>query len=140
MQIGKSARSNRSHIKSRLKMEPHGVFKEVTKQCTNKDHYQSSAGLVIPHVSEVLQSASVGKDVEEAQELPVNPSRGGHDARQKGVGGARPGGICLAVTRHLDARSGLKELVDIGVAQLPVAGDVSAEVATELMGAGNVDY
>ena len=28
-----------------LKMEPHGVFKEVTKQCTNKDHYQSeSAG------------------------------------------------------------------------------------------------
>ena len=22
-------------------MEPHGVFKEVTKQCTNKDHYQS---------------------------------------------------------------------------------------------------
>jgi hypothetical protein len=28
---------------SRLKMEPHGVFKEVTKQCTNKDHYQSVA-------------------------------------------------------------------------------------------------
>ncbi len=43
MQIGKAARSNGSHIKSRLKMEPHGVFKEVTKQCTNKDHYQSSA-------------------------------------------------------------------------------------------------
>ena len=44
MQIGKAARSNGSHIKSRLKMEPHGVFKEVTKQCTNKDHYQSVAG------------------------------------------------------------------------------------------------
>ena len=43
MQIGKAARSNGSHIKSRLKMEPHGVFKEVTKQCTNKDHYQSAA-------------------------------------------------------------------------------------------------
>ena len=43
MQIGKAARSNGSHIKSRLKMEPHGVFKEVTKQCTNKDHYQSVA-------------------------------------------------------------------------------------------------
>jgi len=42
MQIGKAARSNGSHIKSRLKMEPHGVFKEVTKQCTNKDHYQSA--------------------------------------------------------------------------------------------------
>ena len=37
MQIGKAARNNRSHIKSRLKMEP----KEVTKQCTNKDHHQS---------------------------------------------------------------------------------------------------
>lgn len=44
MQIGKAARSNGSHIKSRLKMEPHGVFKEVTKQCTNKDHYQSVRG------------------------------------------------------------------------------------------------
>ena len=46
MQIGKAARSNGSHIKSRLKMEPHGVFKEVTKQCTNKDHYQS-VGLAV---------------------------------------------------------------------------------------------
>jgi hypothetical protein len=25
---------------SRLKMELHGVFKEVSKQCTNKDHHQ----------------------------------------------------------------------------------------------------
>ena len=25
----------------KLEMEPHGVFKEVTKQFTNKDHYQS---------------------------------------------------------------------------------------------------
>ena len=41
MQIGKAARSNGSHIKSRLKMEPHGVFMEVTKQCTNTDHHQS---------------------------------------------------------------------------------------------------
>jgi len=40
MQIGKAARSNGSHIKSRLKMEPHGVFREVTALCTNKDHYQ----------------------------------------------------------------------------------------------------
>ena len=47
MQIGKAARSNGSHIKSRLKMEPHGVFKEVTKQCTNKDHYQSVSGCSI---------------------------------------------------------------------------------------------
>ena len=41
-----------------------------------------SAGLVVPHVSKVLQGASVGKDVEEAQELPVNAPRGRHDKRQ----------------------------------------------------------
>ena len=44
-----------------------------------------SAGLVVPHVSEVLRGASVGKDVEEAQELPVNAPRGRHDTRQEGV-------------------------------------------------------
>ena len=44
----------------------------------------------------------------EAQELPVNPPRGEHDARQEGLGGARPVGICLAVPRRLGARSGLK--------------------------------
>ena len=53
MQIGKAARSNGSHIKSRLKMEPHGVFKEVTKQCTNKDHYQPRTPVFeeYPHAS-----------------------------------------------------------------------------------------
>ena len=64
-----------------------------------------SAGLVIPHVSEVLQGASVGKDVEEAQELPVNAARGRHDTRQKGVCGALQVGIRLAIPCHLGARS-----------------------------------
>ena len=36
-----AARSSESHIESGLKMEPHGVFKEVTKLCTCQDHYQS---------------------------------------------------------------------------------------------------
>ena len=35
-----------------------------------------SAGLIFPHVGKVLQGAPVAKDVEEAQELPVNPPRG----------------------------------------------------------------
>ena len=56
MQIGKAARSNGSHIKSRLKMEPHGVFKEVTKQCTNKDHYQSVPSL--PHMCKAFFASS----------------------------------------------------------------------------------
>ena len=33
------------------------------------------AGLMIPHVGKVLLRAPVGKDVEEAQELPVNAPR-----------------------------------------------------------------
>ena len=98
-----------------------------------------SAGLVIPHVSEVLQGASVGKDVEEAQELPVNAPRGRHDARQEGVCGALPVGIRLAIPCHLGARRGLEELVDVVVAQLPVAVKVPTVVAAELVGAGNVD-
>lgn len=98
-----------------------------------------SVGLVVPHVSKVLQGAPVGKDVEEAQELPVNPPRGRHDTRQKGVCGALPVGIRLAIPCHLSARSGLVELVDIVVAQLPVAANVPAVVAAELVGAGNVD-
>lgn len=72
-----------------------------------------SAGLVAPHVGKVLQGAPVGKDVEEAQELPVNPPRGRHATRQKGVCGALPVGIRLAIPGHLGARSGLEELVPI---------------------------
>jgi hypothetical protein len=90
------------------------------------------ACLGVPHVGKVLQRAPVCKDVEEATELPVNPTRGRHDTMQKGVCGA-------AVPCHLGARRGLGGLVDIGVAQLPVAAHVPEVVAAELVGAGNVD-
>ena len=63
-----------------------------------------SARLIIPHVGKALDSAPVGKDVEEAQEPPVNPSRGGHDARQKGVGGARPVGLWLKADNKVSPR------------------------------------
>ena len=56
MQIGKAARSNRSHIKSRVKMEPHGVFKKVTKQCTNK--FWGGARFARPFYYRVLGFAS----------------------------------------------------------------------------------
>ena len=86
-----------------------------------------------------IRLLSVGKDVEEAQELPVNPPRGRHDTRQKGVCGALPVGIRLAMEGHLGELRGLEELVDIVVAQLPVAANVPEVVAVELVGAGNVD-
>ena len=97
----------------------------------------TNARLIVPHVGKVLHGAPVGKDVEEAQELPMNPTRGRHDTRQKGVCGALIG-ICLAVPRHLGACRGLEELVDIGVAQLTIAAHVPGVVAAELVGAGNV--
>ena len=63
-----------------------------------------SAGLGNPPVVNVPLGASVGKDVEEAQELPVNALRGRHDARQEGVCGARPVGIGLAIPCRLGGR------------------------------------
>ena len=71
-----------------------------------------SARLVFPHVGNVLQGAPVGKAVEEAQKLPVNPTRCRHDTNQKGLCGARPVGIGLAVPWHLGARRGREDPPD----------------------------
>ena len=51
----------------------------------------------------------------------MNPTRGKHDTGQEGVSSARQVGIAITIPCHLDARLGLEELVDVGVAQLPVA-------------------
>ena len=66
------------------------IFPEVLRPAPGES---IGASLIVPHVGKVLQGAPVGKDVEEAQELPVNPPRGRHDTRQKGVCGALPVGI-----------------------------------------------
>jgi hypothetical protein len=92
-----------------------------------------SAWLVIPQVGKVPSGAPVGKDVEEAQELPVNPTRGRHDAGQKSVGSARSVGVGVTIPRHLGARRLLQEPVDIRVAQLTVAPHVREMVAAELV-------
>lgn len=120
MQIGKAARSNGSHIKSRLKMEPHGVFKEVTKQCTN-DHYHSRFHVFtfsrLENWVNVLRLSPPATDTQRslrsergtprfrAHALPSDPCRTGgqlrKDARQTGrTGGiqaekALPGWACL---------------------------------------------
>jgi hypothetical protein len=99
-----------------------------------------SARLGIPQIVKIPLGAPVGKDVEEAQELPVNPTRGRHDTGQEGVSGARPVGIGSAIPCHRGARRGLEELVDIRGVQLPVAAhvhDTRDVVAAELVGACN---
>jgi hypothetical protein len=97
------------------------------------------AGLVIPQGGQVPLGAPVCKDVEKAKTLRVNPARGRHGAGQKGASSARSAGRGVTILRHLGARFGLEELVDIGVAELPVAAHVREVVAAELVGAGNVN-
>ena len=43
-----------------------------------------------PELLEPTLCAPVGEDVEEAQELAMDPTRGADDARQEGVGDTRP--------------------------------------------------
>ena len=103
------------------------VFPEILRPAPGEG---IGARLIFPLVGKVLQGAPMGMHVEEAQELPVNPTRGQHDTRQKAVCGARQKvGICLAVSCHLGACCGLAELVGIGVAHLPVAAHVPEVVA-----------
>jgi hypothetical protein len=56
-----------------------------------------SSGLVILQVGKVPSGVPVGKDVEEAQELPVNPARGRHGTGQKCVGSARSVGVGVTI-------------------------------------------
>ena len=46
-------------------------------------------GSASPRLAKVLLGATVGNDVEEAQELPVNLARGRHGTLQEGIGSAR---------------------------------------------------
>ena len=89
-----------------------------------------SAWFGFPRVGKMLEGVPMGKDVEEEQELAVNPTRGRHDTRQKGIGGAWSFGVSLAVSCKLGACHGFEELVDIEVAQLPVAAHVPEVLAT----------
>ena len=65
--------------------------------------------LIIPKAVEVLRGAAVGDDIEEAQELPVDPARGGHGAWEEGVGSAIPVGVPVPVALHLFACLVLQE-------------------------------
>ena len=80
-----------------------------------------------------LTSASMGEDVEEAQELAVDAPGSAHYARQEGVGNTSPRGIGLQVATHLGPRCGLKEFVWLVVPELPIEADVDHVVAVKLV-------
>ena len=71
--------------------------------------------LIIPKAGEVLRGATVGEDIEDAQELPVDPSRGGHCTWEEGVGSAIPVGVHVPVALHLFAYLVLQEPVEVMV-------------------------
>ena len=96
------------------------------------------AGLV-PELLEPARCAPVGEDVEEAQELAVDPTRGADDARQEGVGDTRPRGVGLPVAVHLGARCGLEELVGLGMPESSVAADIGHVIAAKLVNEGDID-
>ena len=50
------------------------------------------AGVMGPELLEPALGAPVGEEVEETQELAVDPTRGADDTRQEGVGDTRPRG------------------------------------------------
>jgi hypothetical protein len=89
----------------------------------------------IPQVVEVPQGAPVGKDVKEAQEFPVNPTRGRRDTGQKGVCGALPVGIASRYRATLARAVVSRSLLTSG----PRSCHVCEVVAAELVGAGNVN-
>ena len=72
--------------------------------------------LIIPEAGEVLLGATVGQDIEEAQELPVDPARGGHGTWEEGVVSAIPVGVPVPVALHLFACLVLQEPVGVMIA------------------------
>ena len=53
----------------------------------------------VPEALEPACGASVGEEVEEAQELAMDPTRGADDARQEGVGDTRPQILCAPMVQ-----------------------------------------
>ena len=93
----------------------------------------------VPEALEPACGASVGEEVEEAQELAMDPTRGADDARQEGVGDTRPRGVGLPVAVHLGARGGLEELVGLGIPESSVETDIGHVIAAKLVNEGDIN-
>ena len=96
-------------------------------------------GLIIAMPLEPVLGAAVGDDVEEAQELAMDPTRGADDTRQEGVGDTRPRGVGLPVAVHLGARCGLEELVGLGMPESSVQTDIGHVIAAKLVNEGDIN-
>ena len=93
----------------------------------------------VPKLLEPALGASMGEDVEEAQELAVDAPGSAHYARQEGVGNTGLRGLGLPVATHLGPRCRLEELVWLGVPELPIEADINHVVADKLVDECNID-
>ena len=93
------------------------------------------AGLIVAVPLEPAGGAAVSNDVEEPQELPVEPPAGGDDAGEEGVlDFSVPG----PVARHLGASGVLENTVGLRITKHHIATDVGEGIATECVVDGNV--
>ena len=84
------------------------------KNCDLRQVNASTPGSsIIPKAGEGLRGETVGEDIQEAQELPADPARGGHCTWEEGVGSAIPVGVPVPVVIHLFACLVLQEPVII---------------------------
>ena len=104
-----SAASNCDSIR-----EPHGgpMLPEELRPAPGQGVYSR---LIIPKAGKVPLGATVGEDVEEAQELPMNPARGGHCIWEEGEGSAMHVGIPVPVAIQLFGCLVLQEPVGVMV-------------------------
>ena len=89
------------------------------------------AGVMGPELFEPREGASVGEDVEEAQELAMDATRGADDAGQEDVGDTQPRVVGLPVAVHLGARCGLEKLVGLVVPERPVEAHIGQVIASK---------
>jgi len=88
------------------------------------------AGLIIAVPLEPAGGAAVGNDVEEPQELAVEPPAGGDDAGEEGV---LEFSVAGPVARHLGASGVLEDAGGLRITECPIATDVGEVIATEFV-------
>ena len=93
---------------------------------------------LFPEEFEEVDRLAMGEDVQQAQKLSVDATRGGHDGweeSQKSIGCR----VCLAVLPHFDVGSVVEQRIGVNVAQLSVVAHVPPAVTREIVYQCHVD-
>lgn len=93
---------------------------------------------LFPEEFEEVDRLAMGEDVQQAQKLSVDATRGGHDGweeSQKSIGCR----VCLAVLPHFDVGGVVEQRIGVSVAQLSVAVHVPPAVTRVVVYQCHVD-